>query len=97
MRRATYGSSPISANHDFGLFAALLRRVGTLCLVGAPQFAHPAPNVWPLVFGHRPIASSLIGDVAEIREMQGLNDAYERMLKRDLTYRFVVDVASLGT
>lgn len=39
---------------------------------------------------------SLIGDVAESREMQGLNDAYERMLTSDVKYRFVVDIASLG-
>ena len=28
--------------------------------------------------------------------MQGINEAYERMLKGDVRYRFVIDAASLG-
>lgn len=31
----------------------------------------------------------------EIIKMQDINDAYERMLKSDVRYRFVIDMASL--
>jgi uncharacterized zinc-type alcohol dehydrogenase-like protein len=36
-------------------------------------------------------------DVSEIEmiQMQDINEAYERMLKSDVKYRFVIDMASL--
>ena len=40
---------------------ALLKRDGTLCLVGAPSTPHPSPAAFPLIFGRRRIAGSLIG------------------------------------
>lgn len=39
-------------------------------------------------------AHGLAADV-EVIPMQGINDAYERMLKGDVRYRFVIDLASL--
>lgn len=36
----------------------------------------------------------IVSDV-EMIDMQGINDAYERMLKSDVKYRFVIDMASL--
>ncbi len=33
----------------------------------------------------------------EMIDMQDINDAYERMLKGDVRYRFVIDIASLRT
>ena len=38
------------------------------------------------------------GIVADIETIpaHGINDAYERMLKSDVKYRFVIDIASLG-
>jgi uncharacterized zinc-type alcohol dehydrogenase-like protein len=37
---------------------------------------------------------SIVSDV-EVIPMQKINDAYERMLKSDVKYRFVIDMASL--
>ena len=36
----------------------------------------------------------LVSDI-EIIAMDGINEAYERMLKSDVKYRFVVDMATL--
>ncbi|QKO13254.1 Aldehyde reductase YahK [Dickeya solani] len=36
----------------------------------------------------------IVSDV-EIIPIQNINDAYERMLKSDVKYRFVIDMASL--
>ena len=37
---------------------------------------------------------NITSDIEVIR-MQDINDAYERMLKSDVKYRFVIDMASL--
>jgi len=37
---------------------------------------------------------NIVSDV-EVIKMQYINDAYERMLKGDVKYRFVIDLASL--
>lgn len=37
---------------------------------------------------------NIVPDV-EMIDMQTINDAYERMLKSDIKYRFVIDMASL--
>ncbi|MDB5524171.1 MAG: oxidoreductase, zinc-binding dehydrogenase family [Rhizobium sp.] len=39
---------------------------------------------------------NVLSDI-EIIPIQKINDAYERMLKSDVKYRFVIDMASLGT
>lgn len=103
----------VSASHNLDAFTALLRRDGTLCLVGAPEHPHPSPAIFPLIFGRRSIAGSLIGGIPETQEMldfcgrhgivsdveiipmQAINEAYERMLRSDVKYRFVIDLASL--
>jgi len=36
----------------------------------------------------------IVSDIEMIR-MQDINDAYERMLKGDVKYRFVIDMASV--
>ena len=36
----------------------------------------------------------IVSDV-EVIPMQNINEAYERMLKGDVKYRFVIDIASL--
>ncbi len=38
---------------------------------------------------------NIVADI-EVIPMQGINDAYERMLKGDVRYRFVIDLASLA-
>jgi uncharacterized zinc-type alcohol dehydrogenase-like protein len=37
----------------------------------------------------------IVSDI-ELIPIQGINEAYERMLKGDVRYRFVIDGASLG-
>ena len=104
----------VAAPHNLDDYLQLLKRDGTLCLVGAPQEPHPAPEVFNLIFKRRQLAGSLIGGIRETQEMldfcaehgivsdielipiQQINEAYERMLRSDVKYRFVIDMASLG-
>ncbi|MCX4165020.1 MULTISPECIES: NAD(P)-dependent alcohol dehydrogenase [Paraburkholderia] len=103
----------VAAQHDLNPFINLLKRDGTMTLVGAPEHDHPSPQVFGLIFKRRRLAGSLIGGIAETQEMldfcgehgitsdievipmQQINDAYERMLKSDVKYRFVIDLDSL--
>lgn len=103
----------VAASHDLDTFLVLLKREGTMTLVGVPEFPHPSPAVANLIFKRRHLAGSLIGGIAETQEMldfcaehgitsdielidiQDINQAYERMLKSDVKYRFVIDMASL--
>ncbi|CCG88751.1 NAD(P)-dependent alcohol dehydrogenase [Erwinia piriflorinigrans] len=103
----------VAAPHDLNPFITLLRRDGTMTLVGVPEHDHPSPQVFNLVFKRRSVAGSLIGGIKETQEMldfcgkhnitsdiemikiDQINDAYERMLKSDVKYRFVIDIDSL--
>jgi uncharacterized zinc-type alcohol dehydrogenase-like protein len=101
-----------SADHDLNAYLALLKRNGTMTLVGAPE--KPAPvSAFQLIMGRRRLAGSAIGGIAETQQMldfcaangimadievipiQAINQAYERLLKSDVKYRFVIDMASL--
>jgi len=104
----------VAASHDLDPFLNLLKRDGTMTLVGAPEHPHPSPQVFSLIFKRRQLAGSLIGGVRETQEMldfcaqhgivsdietirmDEINTAYERMLKGDVKYRFVIDMASLA-
>jgi uncharacterized zinc-type alcohol dehydrogenase-like protein len=106
--------STVAASHDLDAFTALLKRDGTMTLVGVPEHAHPSPNVAALIFRRRAIAGSLIGGIAETQEMldfcaekgvvsdiemidiKDINEAYDRMVKSDVKYRFVIDNATLA-
>ncbi|MEA3003868.1 MAG: alcohol dehydrogenase, partial [Sphingomonadales bacterium] len=59
----------VAASHDLDAFTRLLKRDGTLVLVGVPEHPHPAPDVSALIFKRRAIAGSLIGGIAETQEM----------------------------
>jgi uncharacterized zinc-type alcohol dehydrogenase-like protein len=59
----------IAAAHDLDQYTALLKRDGTMVLLGAPAEPHPSPSVMPLVFRRRSIAGSLIGGLKETQEM----------------------------
>jgi uncharacterized zinc-type alcohol dehydrogenase-like protein len=59
----------VAASHNLDAFIALLRRDGTMTLVGAPEHPHPSPAVFPLIMGRKSIAGSLIGGIAETQEM----------------------------
>src|SRR5688500_5057310 len=103
----------VAASHNLDAYISLLKRDGTMCLVGAPEHPHPSPEVGNLIFKRRRIAGSLIGGLPETQEildfceqhdivsdvevipMQKINEAYERMLRSDVKYRFVIDLASL--
>jgi uncharacterized zinc-type alcohol dehydrogenase-like protein len=108
-----YILNTVAASHDLDAFMSLLKRDGTMTLVGVPAEPHPSPNVGNLIFKRRSLAGSLIGGIAETQEMldfcgehgitsdieiipiDRINEAYERMLKSDVKYRFVIDMASL--
>ncbi|MGH8125170.1 MAG: NAD(P)-dependent alcohol dehydrogenase [Rhodanobacteraceae bacterium] len=103
----------VAAPHDLDAYLGLLKRDGTMCLVGAPATPHPSPQVFSLIFKRRALAGSLIGGIRETQEMldfcaehgivcdiemiamRDINTAYERMLKSDVKYRFVIDMQSL--
>ena len=102
----------VAAPHNLDAYLQLLKRDGTMTLVGAPAEPHPSPGVFNLIFKRRQLAGSLIGGIRETQEMLDfcaqhgivsdielipmdyINTAYERMLKSDVKYRFVIDIAS---
>jgi alcohol dehydrogenase (NADP+) len=102
----------VSAQHDINAYLNLLRRDGTVCLVGAPEKPLPLSS-FNLIFGRRSLAGSAIGGIRETQEMldfcgehgitadiekiriQQINEAYDRLLKSDVKYRFVIDNSSL--
>ncbi len=59
----------VAASHDLDAFLVLLKRDGTMTLVGVPEEPHPSPSVGNLVFKRRALAGSLIGGIAETQEM----------------------------
>jgi uncharacterized zinc-type alcohol dehydrogenase-like protein len=103
----------VAAPHSLDAYLQLLRKNGTMTLVGAPADPHPSQQVFNLIFKRRQLAGSLIGGIRETQEMLDfcaergivsdiekipmdyINTAYERMLKGDVKYRFVIDMASL--
>ncbi len=103
----------VAASHNLDPFLTLLKRDGTLVLVGAPEHPHPSPSIFNLLMARRSLAGSGIGGIAETQEMlnycaekkiasdielipiQKINEAYTRMTKGDVKYRFVIDMKSL--
>jgi alcohol dehydrogenase (NADP+) len=59
----------VAASHDLDAYLGLLKRDGTLVLVGAPPSPHPSPGVFNLILKRRQIAGSLIGGIRETQEM----------------------------
>jgi uncharacterized zinc-type alcohol dehydrogenase-like protein len=101
----------ISAPHDYNLYLSLLRRDGTMVLLGLPD---PQPIAAFSVIGkRRRLAGSLIGGIQETQEMLNfcgqhgiaadieviqmdqINDAFRRLVKNDVHYRFVIDMKSM--
>ncbi len=103
----------VAAPHNLDAYTSLLKRDGTMTLVGAPATPHASPEVFNLIMKRRSIAGSMIGGIPETQEMldfcakhgivadieliraDQINDAYTRMLKGDVHYRFVIDTATL--
>lgn len=104
----------VSAPHSLAPEFDLLKRDGTLVLLGGSPEPHPAPEVWPFIVRRLRLAGSMIGGIAETQEMldfcaehnivsdiemirmDQINDAYERMLRSDVRYRFVIDMATMA-
>jgi uncharacterized zinc-type alcohol dehydrogenase-like protein len=102
----------VSAPHDINAYAGLLKRDGTLALVGLPE-APPALSVFSLITKRISISGSMIGGMPETQEMLNycgehnivadietipmakINESFERMLKQDVKYRFVIDMGTL--
>jgi uncharacterized zinc-type alcohol dehydrogenase-like protein len=102
----------VSADHDINAYLGLLKRDGTVCLVGAPEKPFPV-TAFNLLIGRHSLSGSAIGGIRETQEMldfcaehgitsdieliriQQINEAYDRLLKQDVKYRFVIDMASL--
>ena len=107
-------TTSVAAPHNLDAFTTLLKRDGTMTLVGAPATPHPSPEVFNLIFRRRSIAGSMIGGIPETQEMldfcaehgivadielirgDEINEAWERMVKGDVKYRFVIDSATLA-
>ena len=110
-RRFDFILDTVSAQHDYNDYLGMLKRDGTMVLVGLPD---PSPlDAGSIISTRRRLAGSMIGGIAETQEMldfcakhglasdievipiDQINEAYERMLKGDVRYRFVIDTASL--
>jgi alcohol dehydrogenase (NADP+) len=102
----------VSAVHELNPYLDLLKRNGTLTMVGAPDTPLPV-RVFSLLFGRRQLAGSLIGGIRETQEMLDfcaergitadveripiprINEAFDRLMRSDVKYRFVIDMATL--
>lgn len=103
----------VSVAHDLDPYINLLKRDGTMVLVGAPATPHPSPQIFNLIMQRRSLAGSGIGGIKETQEMldfcaknnvlpeiemtsiQDINQAWDRVVKGDVKYRFVIDMATL--
>lgn len=99
--------------HDLNPYVNVLKRDGTLVLVGLLEPVEPPLQTFPIVLARRRLAGSLIGGLPETQEMldfcaehgivcdiemldiRNINEAYERMQRSDVRYRFVIDMATL--
>lgn len=80
----------VAASHSLDDYTALLKRDGTLVLVGVPEHPHPSPNIGNLIFKRRAIAGSLIGGIAETQEM--LDFCAEKGIVSDIELIRVQDI-----
>jgi uncharacterized zinc-type alcohol dehydrogenase-like protein len=102
----------VTVSHSLDPYIELLKRDGTLCMLGVAPDPHPSPNIAPFIFKRRSLAGSVIGGIketqrmldfcadhhilsdVEVIKMSYINKAYERMVKSDVKYRFVIDIAN---
>jgi uncharacterized zinc-type alcohol dehydrogenase-like protein len=101
----------VSAQHDINAYLALLKRDATLTLVGVPNALPVEPFnlvlyrrqfAGSLIGGIKETQEMLdfcaehgITCDVELIPIQKVNEAYDRLLKSDVKYRFVIDMASL--
>jgi uncharacterized zinc-type alcohol dehydrogenase-like protein len=104
----------VAASHDLDRYLRLLRRDGTLVLLGLPPTPNPPVTADLLVNGRVNLSGSLIGGIRETQEMLELcaahhivcdvetirmdqiNEAFRRMLRGDVKYRFVIDMETMA-
>lgn len=101
----------VSAKHNLEQALGMLKRDGTLIMVGLSE--KPLDLVlFPLILGRRRIFGSVIGGLPETQEMldhcgrhnitsdielvkaSQINEAWERTVKSDVKYRFVIDCST---
>jgi uncharacterized zinc-type alcohol dehydrogenase-like protein len=100
----------IPESHDLQPYLNLLKRDGTLIIVGALTQIEPGINGSKMAYKRLSIGTSLIGGIEETREMldysakhnivpeielikiEDINKAFDRIVDRDVRYRFVIDL-----
>lgn len=103
----------VAAEHDLSPYLDLLKRDGTLCLVGVPSKPTPV-HAFSVVAGRKSLSGSAIGGIRETQEMldfcgehnivsdiemtsfDKIEEAWERVIKADVKYRFVLDLKTLN-
>jgi len=101
----------ISAPHDYNRYLDLVKRDGTMVILGLPGPQMIA--AFSLVPRRKSLSGSMIGGIQETQEMldfcaqhgitadiekihmNQINDAYKRLVKNDVHYRFVIDMETL--
>jgi alcohol dehydrogenase (NADP+) len=110
-RRFDFLLDTVSAAHDYNSYLQLLRNDGTMMLVGLPPASMLRPQaiidrririVGSSIGGMRETQEMLqfcaahgVESDIELIRMQEVNEAFERMMKGDVRYRFVVGLDSL--
>ncbi|WP_372779722.1 NAD(P)-dependent alcohol dehydrogenase [Litorivivens sp.] len=103
----------VSAPHDLNKNLRLLKRDGVCCLVGLPDqplsfspfMTAGRKNITGSMMGGIEETQEMldfcaehgIGCDVELIDIQSINTAYERVLKSDVKYRFVIDMASFNS
>lgn len=103
----------VSAKHDYNTYLSLLKKDGTMILLGVPPEV-PQLTAYQLISKRRKIAGSFIGGINETQEMLDycaeknitaeveiispnyINEAFDRTLKGDVYYRFVIDTKKIN-
>jgi uncharacterized zinc-type alcohol dehydrogenase-like protein len=101
----------VSAEHDYNAYLKLLRLDGIMILVGLPDAGLVSPFTLvgqrrslagSMVGGMQELQGMLdfcaehgIASDIELVGIEQVNEAYERILKSDVRFRFVIDLATL--
>jgi uncharacterized zinc-type alcohol dehydrogenase-like protein len=110
-RRFNFIIDTVSADHDYNSYLKLLRRDGVMVLVGLPPPAPLDAGALiegrrrlagSMIGGIRETQEMLdfcsvrrIASDIELIPIEQVNEAFERTLRSDVRYRFVIDLASL--
>ncbi len=103
----------IPVSHDINPYVDLLRRDGTMVILGVFEPLEPGLDNSLVASWRRSVSGSVIGSIAETQRMidlcsrqhiatdvevipiQKINEAFDQMLKREVKYRFVIDMSTL--